>query len=642
LQTAAEGFWVLDSEGLITEVNGAYCAMSGFERQELINKPITALDAQWPEAEMQAKIHRIAATGSEIFETIHRRKDGSVFPIEISCTYLPENGGQFVTFCRDLTERKHAEDQLRTTLQRTQIILSNIQLGLLLINSDDKLEFINQACCDLLRFTEPPAELIGVSAPELAARALRVFIDPRAARVRLEKVLRSNILIRNEEVLLRDGRILLCDFVPILIEGKPYGRLWYYYDITKQRDAENDRKRLEQQLIQSQKMEAIGTLAGGIAHDFNNILSAVIGYAEMAKEASPAGSRMERHLELVLDAGHRAAGLVRQILAFSRQGETKPLKMEPALIIKEAVKLLRSTIPSTIEIDVRLNTTPLFIIADPVQLQQVVMNLCTNAFHAMEETGGTITLALQACDLTAEDLVFHPHVAPGPFVRFTVADTGPGIPAPIRQKIFEPYFTTKEIGKGTGLGLAIVHGIVSSSGGFVSYAEEPGRGAVFHLYFPAADGAVAAEPVAEPVPLSGNGHILFVDDEVMLAEMGEALLERLGYRVTVRTSSIEALATFTNEPDSFDAVITDQTMPGMTGVDLARRILQIRPQIPIILSTGFSNLVNEEQAKMYGIKGFLLKPITRKELGTLLKNVLQGRDLTPENGGVPGNQPRKA
>lgn len=625
LQTAAEGFWVFDAQGCITEVNGAFCALTGYTREELLGKPISAVEIHTPVADIAYRNERIRASGWEIFETNHCCKNGALVPVEVSCTFLPEGEGRFVNFCRDLTERKNAEQKLRTTLERTQIILANIQLGLVLIGSDNRLEFINQASCDLFGFTEGPAALQGLTAEDITERVIHSFADPAAAKVRIREVLSANLPVRKEEAPLLGDRLLLYDFVPIVIDGQPYGRLWYYYDITEQKRAEEERKLLQQQLVQSQKMEAIGTLAGGIAHDFNNILSAVIGYAEMARDASPPVSEAIHDLNMVLEAAQRAAGLVRQILAFSRQGENKRVRLDAGIVVREALKLLRSTIPSTITMDLRIDTAPLLIMADPVQLQQVVMNLCTNAFHAMEQTGGTIVLELQQCQLSAQDLLSHPQVVPGRFMRLSVEDTGPGIPAALREKIFEPYFTTKEVGKGTGMGLAIVHGIATASGGFITCEGEPDHGARLTLFLPTVDEPEPTDFIPTTVALEGSGHILLVDDEPMLVEMGQAMLERLGYEVTVRTSSLEALTTFHNEPDRFDVVITDQTMPGMTGVELARRMLAIRPQLPIILCTGFSNLVNEEQARLHGIKGFIMKPITKQEIGALLKEVLASR-----------------
>jgi len=294
-------------------------------------------------------------------------------------------------------------------------------------------------------------------------------------------------------------------------------------------------------------------------------------------------------------------------------------------MVKEAIKLLRPTLPSTISIKQQLETSTKSIFADPTQVHQIVMNLCTNAFHAMEQTGGTLEISLSDRELTQKDLQHQPQVHPGKFVVLSISDSGPGILPDIRKKIFDPYFTTKEVGKGTGMGLAIVHGIVTTSGGFITCDSEIGKGTVFHVFFPAIEqNPASVAKSVENVP-TGNERILLIDDEDMLVEMGKAMLERLGYEVTICTSSLGALSTFKNNPDQFDAVITDQTMPGMTGLALAKRMLQIRPDIPIILCTGYSNLINEVQAKSYGIKGFALKPITKKDISKLLRVVLDSK-----------------
>jgi nitrogen-specific signal transduction histidine kinase/ActR/RegA family two-component response regulator len=396
-------------------------------------------------------------------------------------------------------------------------------------------------------------------------------------------------------------------------------------DITERKQAEEEKKYLTAQLYQAQKMEAIGTLAGGIAHDFNNILGAVLGYAEMAKDGSPPGSEVSKDLDRVLEASHRAAALVKQILAFSRQADTERIFLEPKHMVNEAIKLLRPTLPTTIEILHHLETTD-SIFADPTHIHQIVMNLCTNAFHAMEQTGGVLDITLKNCALSPHELQHSPDVKPGKFVMLSIADSGPGIPLAIQSRIFDPYFTTKEIGKGTGMGLAIVHGIVTTAGGFVTCESELGKGTVFKVFYPAIEqqhAALEIQPMASTP--TGKERILFVDDEDILVEMGQVMLERLGYEVTVCTNSLVALKTFQDHPEQFDAVITDQTMPGMTGLDLARMMLQIRPDLPIILCTGYSNLVNEDQAKNSGVKEFAMKPVSKKDIATLLRKVLEER-----------------
>ncbi len=407
-------------------------------------------------------------------------------------------------------------------------------------------------------------------------------------------------------------------------EDKPFQVFVTLHDITRRKEAETERFKLEAQLQQAQRLEAIGTLAGGIAHDFNNILGAILGYAEMAKDDSPAESSVRKDLIEILKAGHRAKDLVKQILAFSRQAATERISLQPVDIVKEAVKLLRPSLPSTIEIKQEIDEAAGPILADPTQLHQIVVNLCTNAFHAMEESGGILTISLKNITLKREDLGGDPHVLPGEYVRLSIKDTGAGIVPEVLGRMFDPYFTTKEVGKGTGMGLAIVHGIVKSYNGFVSCASTPGKGTTVQVYLPLiAAGAVLVEEPQGPVP-TGNERILFIDDERILAEMGKTMLEPLGYTVTVRNNSLEAITTFLNQPEMFDLVITDQTMPGMTGFEMARRMLMIRPDLPIILCTGYSTLVSEEKARASGIRAFAMKPLAKRDIARLIRKVLDG------------------
>ncbi len=393
-------------------------------------------------------------------------------------------------------------------------------------------------------------------------------------------------------------------------------------DITKRKRAEHETENLASRLQQAQKMEAVGTLAGGIAHDFNNILGAILGYTEMAKDDSQPGSTITRDLEKVLIAGERAKGLVQQILAFSRQSDAECIAFQPASVVKEAIKMLRPTLPTTIEINQDIDPATGLIFADPTQINQILMNLCTNAFHAMEKTGGKLDITLKETHLSSEDLVDEPNVEAGTFIQISICDSGPGIAPDIKDKIFDPYFTTKETGKGTGLGLSIVHGIAKSYGGFISLYSELGEGTAFHVFLPVIEKEAIPEiEIIEEIPV-GRERILFIDDEEILAEMGKDMLERLGYHVTVRTSSLAALETFQNMPDQFDLVITDQTMPGMTGADIARRMIQIRPDISIILCTGYSTIISEEKAKSMGIKEFALKPLSKKGIAVLIRKVL--------------------
>jgi len=393
-------------------------------------------------------------------------------------------------------------------------------------------------------------------------------------------------------------------------------------EITERKKAEEERKRLKTQLQQAQKMEAIGTLAGGIAHDFNNILFPIMGYAEMGMIGVPEDSKIRRNFIEILSASKRASDLVQQILTFSRQHdqELRPLKAE--LVVREALKLIRSSIPSTIEIDQDIEKNCGLIMADPTQVHQVVMNLCTNAYHAMEETGGILSVNLKEMELMPEDLIGLA-MEPGPYLCLTVNDTGKGMDSSTLERIYDPYFTTKEKGKGTGLGLAVVHGIVKGYSGDIRVYSEPGKGTSFYVYLPVIKTNNLASEIVSDEPLqTGREHILLVDDETQIIDMEKQILERLGYKVTARTSSIDALEAFKEAPDKFDLVITDMTMPNMTGDKLTGELKNIRSDIPVILCTGFSEKISRESAYALGFAGFLMKPLLMKDLGRTVREVL--------------------
>lgn len=409
---------------------------------------------------------------------------------------------------------------------------------------------------------------------------------------------------------------------PVLIDGKPNMLAGFTLDISERRQAEEDKAKLEEQLRQSHKLEAIGTLAGGIAHDFNNILSVIIGYAEIAKYNIPSDSLTAEDLDKILQAGYRAKDLVQQILTFSRQAKTElsAVKLQP--VIKEALKMLRASIPKSIEIRGNIANDCGPVLADPTQLYQVLVNLCTNAFHAMEKSGGVLTVELKIAGHIPLELKKSGDECREEFVELSVSDTGHGISPEIIARIFDPFFTTKEKGKGTGMGLAITYGVVKEYGGAITVTSQPGRGTVFHIYLPQSKvEAAAVDPAVDNLP-RGKERILFVDDEDLLAELGKKMLERLGYQVTVKTKSFEALGAFQNQPDDFDLVIADQTMPGMSGFDMARMMLQIRHDIPIILCTGYSALVDEQKAKSQGIREFALKPLNNSTIAGLIRKVL--------------------
>ena len=626
IESSEDAIVAKDLNSIITSWNRGAERLFGYRAEEAVGQPITMLiPPELRDAERQMLQRLLAGDRINHFETVRLTKDGRRLEVSLTVSPIKDGEGKIIgisKIVRDITELKQKEEELVLSEQRRSLALEAAQAGIWEWNLQTNENIWSSELWSLYGL-EP-------NSCEPSHEEWRKIVHPddllRTEHLLQEAVLQGIAYSTEWRVKMKDGteRWLMSRGRPIKdCRDRVVRYLGIVIDITDRKRAEEEKKVLQTQLIQAQKMEAIGTLAGGIAHDFNNILGAVIGYAEMARDASPAGSEITHDLDRVLEAGERAANLVKQILAFSREANIEHIPVEPVHLVKEAIKLLRPALPATIAFQQQLDTATRPILADPTQIHQIVMNLCTNAFHAMEQTGGVLQVTLKDCELSPPDLTLPPGMPAGSFVVLSIGDTGTGIAPTIRDKIFEPYFTTKKVGKGTGMGLSIVHGIVTTLGGFITCESVLGEGTVFHVFFPALKREVASAIQSGESVLSGKERILFIDDEQILAEMGQVMLERLGYKVTVRTSSIEALATFQNQPDQFDAVITDQTMPGITGIDLARRILQIRPGIPIILCTGYSSLVNEDQAKVIGIKGFIMKPMTKKDIARLLRKVLE-------------------
>jgi PAS domain S-box-containing protein len=400
------------------------------------------------------------------------------------------------------------------------------------------------------------------------------------------------------------------------------GNITHFVSVTQDVTHET---RLEKQLIQAQKMQAIGTLAGGIAHDFNNILSAIMGYTEICMLQAPKDSQIPRRLGRVMHACQRARELVKQILTFSRQTKQEHNQIQMHLIVKEALKLLRASLPSTIEIRQEIHTDSSYVMADPTQIHQVLVNLCTNAAHAMQENGGTLSVKLDDVQLDNELLKKFSGLKPGSYVRLTVRDTGRGMDRQTMEHIFDPFFTTKKFDEGTGMGLAVVRSIVGNHGGAVYVSSEPGKGSTFEVLFPRA----TIEPVLEKKSSAhlprGNERILLVDDEEFIVDMAKEMLESLGYTITTTGSSPEALKWFDQSPHDFDLVITDQTMPNMTGTEMAERMLNIRPDISIILCTGYSEEIVPERTESRNIKAVIMKPFIIQEMALTVRKVLDSR-----------------
>ena len=381
--------------------------------------------------------------------------------------------------------------------------------------------------------------------------------------------------------------------------------------------------RSEKQLHQVMKLQAIGTLAGGIAHDFNNILFPIFGYTELAMDEIPAGSQAQKNLEEILKSANRAKKLVQQILTFSRQGsqERKPFKIQ--LLLQESLKLLRATLPANIEIECNINEECGPIMGDPTQIHQVIMNLCTNAYHALQDTGGELDVSLKEIDISYEQSNERVGMKPGRHLELSVKDTGHGMEMQVLNRIFEPYYTTKKQGKGVGLGLSITHGIIKNHGGDILVKSQPGKGSTFSIYLPIIDDLeFAAEPEKSVTANQGKEHILLIDDEKQIIDIEQQILERLGYQVTAKIDSQEALEAFAARPDRYDLVITDMTMPKMTGVQLAHKMMDIKPNLPVILCTGFNETITEEKALEMGIDKFVMKPIVKDDLANTIQTVL--------------------
>jgi len=403
----------------------------------------------------------------------------------------------------------------------------------------------------------------------------------------------------------------------------------FFRDLTERRQTEEALRKSGEQLRQAQKMEAIGTLAGGIAHDFNNILSSIIGYTELAMAQSGVSHAVVPRLQEVLQAGYRAKKLVRQILTFSRQDESGKKVVFLQLIVEEALNLLRASLPSTIslESDLQSETSP--VLADATQIHQVVMNLGANAEYAMRESGGKLVVKLDQIDVREDHPLIRQGISVGPYIRLAVSDSGKGMAPSIQKRIFDPFFTTKGVGEGTGLGLSVIHGVVTSHGGAIQVESREGGSTTFFIYLPCSTSMPSVGPLASVIPAStfGHGRVMFVDDEISIARWGKDMLEALGYEVIVFTNAADAFEAFKQNPDHFDVLITDQTMPGMTGERLAQQVMNVRPKFPVILCSGFSYSMNEQKAGIMGLQAYLTKPVLMGDMARAIQAAMQNKIL---------------
>jgi PAS domain S-box-containing protein len=630
-EDAVLGIFRTSPEGELLDVNPALAGMFGFESSEQMKEFVSNVTSLYDDPLSRSEVVNTIFETDRPTRTENRllRKDGTVFLGNLHAWAVRDEAGKVLHlegFVEDISERKLAEEAIEQLRRQNELILNSAGEGILGLNLEGKHTFVNPAAARMLGFEVD--ELIGHMGHGVYHHTKESGDSFPEEECPIYQAYRNGKFCPlTEEIFWRkDGTSFPVRYssAPLMEEGKVLGAVVTFRDITEQKRIEAEKDRLKAQLAQAQKMEAIGTLAGGIAHDFNNILGIIMGYAEIADFALPLDSKVKQDIAEVLKATHRAKDLVTQILTFSRKQDQERRALLVVPVIKEALKLLRSSLPATIEIRQKLDLLQGedLVFGDPTQIHQILMNLSTNAAHAMRERGGILAVTIAPVDFSLLSDGKAMELSPGKYLKLTVEDTGHGMDRTTLDRIFDPYFTTKGPGEGTGLGLAIVHGIVKSHNGAIIVFSEPGEGTTFHVYLPKLEReALSLEAATTPIP-RGSERVLLVDDEEGLANAVKQMLEHLGYRVTATGNSVEALILFRDQPEGFDLVITDYTMPGMTGTALAKEIMNIRPDFPIILCTGFSEKISEDSAKNIGIHALLMKPVTKRGIAEAVRRAL--------------------
>jgi len=624
IQASTDGFWITDAAGRILDANESVCQMLGYSREELLRLGIAEIEAGESAEAVAARTREIIETGIARFPGRHRRKDGRVIDVEVSVQYVAALGERFFVFVRDVTERKQAQEALQQSEQRLRAIVETEPECVKVIGRDGQLLEMNAAGLAMLE-----AE----SLAEAQRHTLLGFLLPeyRAAFGNLHaRVMRgASGMLEFEVVGLKGTRRWLETHAAPMRDaaGEVTMLLGITRDITGRKRAEAERVQLETQLRELQKMEALGTLAGGVAHDFNNIVATIMGNVELACQDVGPGHAAQTSLEEIRKASRRAKDLVQQILAFGRRQVLEREVISLAPVVEESARLLRSTLPAGVSL--RLDCAPdaPLVLADATQVQQVLLNLCANAWQAMQGQQRPAAIAVTLESHRAIDVSYkgperrtgggRVALRPGRYACLVVRDTGPGMDAATRSRIFEPFFTTKPVGKGTGLGLAVVHGIVQSHGASIAVHSVSGEGATFRIYFPAsqASAPAAASPAPHSAPAHGQGkHILYVDDDESIVFLMTRLLERQGYRVSGYTDAREALAAVGAQPDAFNLAVTDYNMPGMSGLELARALREIRADLPVAVASGYITEELRAQAPDAGVRELIYKPNTADEL----------------------------
>ena len=599
--------WIDSESGIITNCNKVAEELFGKGRKEIVGQHHTTL---YPVDKAERYHSLLGGSGKDLNSNIEAdilTRGGQTRTVTIAVSTMSVNGKEIVQgIIRDITESKRATEEIESMAK----FPSEDPNPVLRISKDCKILYANDASSPVLKTWQIRK---GQRLPELWCK-------------RIEEVygLGSSATY---ELNCDDGHTFFITLQPIV--GSGYVNA-YGLNITERKKAEKEKMELELQLSQKQKMEAIGTLAGGIAHDFNNILGAIQGYLELSLDDLPEESAVHDNLEQIQLCVNRAAKLAKQILIFSRKDQQEKEKepVQISSIIKEVLGMLRSSLPATIKICRKIRADSSMVLADPTQIHQVLVNLCTNASHAMREAGGLLEVSLKDVNLESETRIGDEHLAPGPYVKLSVSDSGCGMEKDVVERIFEPFFTTKKEDEGTGLGLSVVHGIIKSHDGAIAVSSTPGEGTTFDIFLPKIESGEIQEPQSSESTIREREVILLVDDEEMMLDATGQILERLGFEVVAKTSSIDALEAFQEEPDEFDLVITDQVMPNMTGTQLARNLISIRPDIPVILCSGFPQNVCSEELKTIGMKEFIVKPISKQEIATIIRKVLDESSVT--------------
>ena len=611
----------LDQQGRIILLNKKGYEILGYGETELLGRDWfdTCLPPAWAGKVRATLISAMRGETplDEYYENPVLTKSGQERTIAWHNALLRDQEGKVYALLssgEDISDRRLAEENLRRISGELDRFFTLAQDLLCIADTNGALRRANQEW----------TRTLGYSQDELQGRSLVELAHPQDRQATIHALQRLTqhrpILGFVNRCLAKDGGTRWLEWRAVAADEMLFASA---RDITQRILDENERERLENQLRQSQKLEAIGTLAGGIAHDFNNVLSAIMGYTELAQAGLSTGSQPTMELDNVMAAAARARDLVRQILSFSRQSGRELQQLELRPLINEALHMIRASIPTTIAIEEHLEGQDLRILADPVQIHQVLMNLCTNAYQAMEESGGTIRVSLTGVKLGNGADADYLGMDSGNYLLLTVSDNGPGMDQKTRERIFEPFFTTKEAGKGTGMGLSVAHGIVTAHHGAIKVESQPGLGAKFMVYLPVftGNGDIKSPQPPHSTP-QGHDRILLVDDEKALVEVGCRALEHLGYQVVGTTSASEALQLFKDNPRSFGLVITDYTMPKITGTKLAEQLLAINPEVPIILCTGYSEHISAQQSRRLGISQLLIKPINLAELGQAVDQAL--------------------